>query len=157
MDIGSFVDRRGEIGRILPSCGLLADAESDVDAGSAQSFGPATTDQGKGIAQSDNDATDAGAEDGIRAGRCLAVVAAGFEGDVKSGPTSGVTGTAKGVDLGMGAAIALMPAFANELSLADDDGTDQRVRLDKPSAPFRQLQCSRHPAIVVHCRLKIVD
>ena len=45
----------------------------------------------------------------------------------------------QGVDLGMRLAILLVPAFADNLAFAHQDGAHERVRLDIPAAALREL------------------
>ena len=55
-------------------------------------------------------------------------------------PRAAVAGRGQGVDLGVGLAVALMPAFADDLPVAHHHGADQRIRLDAAAAPLRQFQ-----------------
>jgi hypothetical protein len=102
----------------------------------------------EGIEHGGDDALHAGPQDGIRAGWRLAVMAARLEGDIERGTAGRITSRGKGVDLGVGLAIALVPPLANTGPCAHHDGTDQRVGLDTASAPLRQRQRPPHPGYV---------
>ena len=98
----------------------------------------------KGIALGDDHAAHAGGQDGLRAGRRLAVVAARFERDVERGPGRPVAGHSQGLDLGMRPAEPPMPAFADDLRPLGDHAADHRVRLDEPLPPDGQFQGATH-------------
>ena len=53
-------------------------------------------------------------------------------------------------DLGVGLAGSSMPAFADDLAFAHDDGTDSRVRRSQPPPLAGQTQCFAHPLVIIH-------
>ena len=59
-------------------------------------------------------------------------------------PGRAVAGDAQGLDLGMRAAESLMPAFADDFAVANDDAADHRVRLDVSLATRRQFERAGH-------------
>src|SRR5262249_41558723 len=60
------------------------------------------------------------------------------------------------VDLGVGLAVAFVPPLADQLPLADHDGADQGVRLNRALAALGQFQGALHPrpVCVVHANLR---
>ena len=104
-----------------------------------------------GIGGGNDHPADAGGDDGLGAGRGASVGAAGFECDVEGGTPWLATvaiGVAKGLDLGVGLAGALMPAFAKDPTVADENGADHRVGAGStPRATGQREGPSHEPGI----------
>jgi hypothetical protein len=73
----------------------------------------------------------------------------GLKRYIKCCPTSGLTRITKCVDLGMRTAESFMITDAHELAGADDDGTNERVRLNPALALGSLGQSVTHPANVL--------
>lgn len=104
-----------------------------------------------GIGGGNDHPSDPGGDDGLGAGRGASVGAAGFECDVEGGTPRLATvaiGVAKGLDLGVGLAGALMPAFAEDPTVADKNGADHRVGAGStPSATGQREGPAHEPGI----------
>lgn len=104
-----------QIGSVEPPRFRLADAGLDGDAGRSQLGDPAAIDLGKGIAQCENDAVDAGRDDRAGAGGRLAVMATRLQRGIKSRAPRPWPGNCQGLNLGVRSAEAAVPAFADDL------------------------------------------
>ena len=71
-----------------------------------------------------------------------------FQRDIERRPAGRVAGRLERVNLGVGPAEPLVPALADELTVADDDRADERVRLDEAAAALRQFKGPAHPVVV---------
>jgi hypothetical protein len=60
-----------------------------------------------------------------------------------------VTGSAQGMDLGVRLAGLLVPAFADDLTSADQDATNPRIGRRRPQASLGELQGTRHQPKIV--------
>ena len=94
--------------------------EENVDAFAA--------DQRVGVGDAPDDAGDAGFQEGVRAWRLLAVVAAGFQGDVGRRAGRVLRAGREGLALGVEVAVLAVPALADGAAVLDQDAADQRVR-----------------------------
>ncbi len=78
------------------------------------------------------------------------MVTAGFEGDVEGRSVGSLAGLAQGQNLGVGTAMAFMPAAGDDGALPiNDHGPDHGIRLDPPPPFRRQGQRERHGLMVV--------
>ena len=97
-----------------------------------------------GIAHRRDDAPHAGRADRIRAGRRLALMRAGLEGDDERRPAGLFARGMQGVQLRMRAAEFGVPAFGDRLVAPQHHGADERIGGHAtPPAP-RQLERSTH-------------
>lgn len=123
------------------------DAGGDGDAFfSEEAVGPAGV-GGVGVGGADDDAGDAGREDGVGAGRGAAVCAAGFEGDVEGGAFRGMSvagGVAEGGDFGVGSPGASVPALADDFSAFDEQGADAGIGIRASEALGREGKGAPH-------------
>ena len=127
------------------------DVFRDGNPGGAQAGDALPRDERVGVAAGDDGAGDAGGDEGVGAGRGAAVMGAGFEGDVGGSTTGGVARRAQGVDFGVRLARVLVPAFADDGVILDEDAADARVGGGGVEAAPREFQRAPHPAgIVVH-------
>ena len=122
----------------------LAVGDDDLDALVAQDPQAAAGGLLGRVVGGDDDAPDAGLDDRVGARRRLALVAARLERDVERrafevGHPAGLDR----VDLGVRAAVDLVPALAEHLAVARDHGADDRVRLDRPEPPAGELDRTR--------------
>ncbi len=86
-----------------------------------------------------DDTRDAGLEERIDARRRRAVVRAGLERDVDRRAAGSLAGSLECDDLGVRAALSLVPAFADDLTVGDDDRADDRIRVRRAAAVLREL------------------
>ena len=87
-------------------------------------------DSGDLIGGGDLDVGYAGGEDGLGAGRRLAVVAAGFksyEEGCAGGRLTVTGGVGDGLDFGVGAAVAMVPAPADNTTVVNEQGAHAGV------------------------------
>src|SRR5207245_6042734 len=76
----------------------------------------------------------------------LAVVAAGLQRNIECGSARGLPRRSQSVDLSMGLAVALVPAFAADLLITNHDRTDERIRLYMAAAALGKVDGTAHPA-----------
>ena len=102
-----------------------------------------------GIVGGDHDAPDARLQDRLGARRRLALVAARLERHVQRRPAQvrHAAGLDR-VDLGVRAAVFLVPALPQDLAVAGDHGADDRVGLDRAGAVARELDRAREVQLV---------
>ena len=98
----------------------------------------------RGIGDCEHDALHAGGENRVRAGRRLAVVAAGLERDVQRCSSRPLAGCPKGDDLRVRLAEARVNALAHDLTFANDDGADHRVRRRLSPSFCCQVESAAH-------------
>jgi hypothetical protein len=94
-----------------------------------------------------HDVSNARNLDGIRARRCPSVSAARFESDVKGGTACVLTTLLRvleGFNLGMQPASAMMPAFADDATLFDQNGSDNRIGGGLPATAAGEPQREPH-------------
>jgi hypothetical protein len=90
------------------------------------------------IARTDNDASDAGLDDGIGASAGAAASAARLQRDVDGGTCCGLAPERfERGDLGMILPGGAVPAFGHDLATFDNDGTNHRVRVRLPPSLLR--------------------
>ena len=99
-----------------------------------------------------------GLEDRLRAGRLAALMRAGLERHVHRRPR-GILSAAPAVlerrPLGVNATELGVEALADHLSVADDDGADQRVRADPPAPALGELQRPPEVSPIRGCELGV--
>ena len=125
------------------------DAAGDLDALAQEEFFGAALVQGVGVAGAEDDAGEAGLDQGVGARGGSAVGAAGFEGDVDGGAPeefgeSGA-GVFDGFDFGVGSACEAMVSGTDELAVFDDDGADRGVGSGKADALASLTDGHAHP------------
>ena len=120
--------------------GELAAGDVDLHALVAQDAEAAPGGLRARVVAADDDARDAGLEDRLGARRRVPVVAARLERDVQRRAVQ-VRVAARGdrVDLGVRAAVVVVPALAEHRAVARDDGPDERVGAHATAAPLREL------------------
>ena len=131
---------------------VLHDSGDDLDPAAAQRRQALAADVFVGVFHGCDHPGDLRLEDGFGAGRGLAVVAAGLQGDVQGRPGRVGPGRASGrdgLDLGVRAAETAMVAFAQDLPVADDDRADHGIGLDGPAAQGGQLQRPGHELLML--------
>jgi hypothetical protein len=102
----------------------------------------------KRIWHSGHDPANTSAQHGIGTWWRLTVVAARLEGDVKRGRTGSFTRGGQRMDLGVCFSVALVPAGADFLSVANDHGTDKGIRFHIAPAALGQFQSAAHPLLI---------
>ena len=129
--------------------GQLAAREVDLHALVAQDAqAPARGLLGRVVA-GDDDAPDAGREDGVRARRLLTVVAARLERHVEGGALQvGVAGGRDRVDLRVRAAVLLVPALAEHPIVLDHHRSDHRVGAHAAHAALGELDGPREVLVI---------
>ena len=119
-DPGPALRKEFQIGRIELSSCVFQDAGLHLNAGIAEFCQPAAVNlasfqcMGR-VGHSGHHAGHSGRQQGARAGRGLALVAAWLQRDVERCPAGPRAGNPQGLDLGMRLAEAAMPAFAHDL------------------------------------------
>ena len=73
-----------------------------------------------------------------------------FEGDVERRPGHVCLRAPHRINLGVRLAGSSVPAFADDLAFAHDNGADSRVRRSQPPALAGQTQCFAHPLVIIH-------
>jgi hypothetical protein len=120
---GAFGNDEGEAGEdplvegSVEGCGFRGeDAWDDLDAGGTEELKAAARVGGIGIGGGDDDAGEAGGDDGIDAGRGAAMGGARLEGDVEGGAArlGGAGEAAESFDLSMGGAGGAVPAAGEQ-------------------------------------------
>mgnify|MGYP006195849373 CR=1 FL=1 len=91
-----------------------------------------------------DDATDSGRNDCIRAGRCFAVVAAGFECYVESCAARVFAGFCECGDFGVRTAVHFVKACADDLLILYDHCADERIRLNAAPAALGHVERVLH-------------
>ena len=127
-DVGPAVAHAPDVAGMIAPRLLGADADLDRDARRAQPRVARARDFGIGIFERRDDARNAGGDDGVGAGRRLAVMRAGLERDVERRAARRRAGAAQGFDLGMRPAAGLGPAAADNDAVLDDHRADRRIR-----------------------------
>jgi hypothetical protein len=92
-----------------------------------------------------DDAADASSDDRIGARGCFALMAAWLQRDVERCTHAAGAGFNQGVDFSMVLAETLVPAFAHNLTVADDDSSYKRIGFDTSSASFGKDKSPFHP------------
>src|SRR5438128_1045952 len=104
MNVGPSGTEQLEVSRVETARLGFTQSNLNLRAAGTQSCSTAARNLGKGIEHGSHHAADAGPHQGIRAGRCLAVVATGFERDVQGRSSGRCAGGSQSVDLGVGPA-----------------------------------------------------
>ncbi len=147
-----------DVASVRPPRLLGADADLDHDASFGQAPMAGARDLRIGIDQRGDHARDAGSDDGVGAGRRLAVMGAWLERDIERRPARGGTGAAERLGLGMGPPAGLGPAAADDHAVLRDHCADggigpgasepapaQRERERHEAGVFRATHGQRHP------------
>ena len=156
------VQRHGDLqGHPGPSFGdvlqedavLLADlvrhqADFHLDAVLAENLDALAADERVGIGQAHDDAGDAGFQEGVRAGRLFAVVAAGLQGDIGRRAGRILRAGREGLPFGVEVAVLAVPAAADGTTVFDEDASDHRVRGRVAVSSFRKGDCLLHVLLV---------
>src|SRR5690606_38965791 len=122
-----------------------------VNSGIAQQLITPAGHQWVGVSAGADHTRDTGVNQAFGAGRGAAMVAAGFQSNVRGGATGLFSGHAQGVHFGVGFTGFLMPAFTDDLTLlADNNATDAGIGAGRPAPQFCQLQGAGHVKLVVH-------
>ena len=127
---------------------LLEAALGHRDARLAKIRKPLPGDAGIGVLDCGDDAIDAGFEDRGDARRRSAVVGAGLERHIQRRALRVAPGLAKGMDLGVRLAGALVESLADNAALMHHDGTDDRVGRGAPARLLSQLERTMHECFV---------
>lgn len=129
-DEGGTADDPMVEGLVEAGGGVALRTEANLEARAAQQFETASGVAGVGVGGGDDDALEAGGDEGVGAGGGTAVSGTGFEGDVEGGAVGALAATAgvvEGDDFGVGTAGVLMPALADDASVFDEDGADHGI------------------------------
>lgn len=102
------------------------------------------------IRTSDHNFPDPGLENGIRAWRLSAFMAAGFQCDIQSGSPAGFPAVVQSFMLGMQIPASPMPPFCDHSVVFYDHSPDHRIRRCPAGASAGQLQCCFHTCFVIH-------
>ena len=133
------------------SCLVFHAAARDRDAGGFERGKAAAGDAGIGVLERHDRARDPGPHQRVGAGAGLALVGAGFQGDVAGGALragAGAGGAGERFALGMGPAAGLGPAAADDSPLPHQHAADRRVGPDAAEAAPGERQRKRHEAAV---------
>ena len=123
-------------------------ADGDFDARISKNADAFAADSGIGIDHSAVDFADSRRDDSVGAWWGLAMMAAGFERDEHLGFGSGFAGIPECVDFGVIAAVEMMIAFTDDLSVLDDHRADQRIGSRLSSGSLCQFNRPKH--VVTH-------
>src|SRR5262245_27760648 len=121
--------------RLVLRAGLPEVDEVDLDAGLAQPGDPVAS----RILRSDHDLRDSRGEDRLDARRRRAMVVARLERHVERRAPRSLPGSRERDHIRVGPAPSLMPALADDLTVAGDDRSDDRVRMRRPAPALREL------------------
>jgi hypothetical protein len=125
----------------------------DHDAGVPQVGDAAPGDPGVGVLDRDDDAGDAGCDQGVGAGRRAPVVGAGFEGDEGGGTACRLARGGERTDLGVVPAGSPGRALADHGAVrTDDDAPDPRIGRGDPTRARGEAQGLLHRQIVARHR-----
>ena len=102
----------------------------------------------KRIEHGRDDPLDAGFQNRISAGRCLAVMAARLKGDVHRRTSCRFSCRGQGIDLRVGLPKALVPAFPDDFAVANHSRADEGIGLHKAPPELGKLNCPQHPSPV---------
>ena len=97
-----------------------------------------------GVLNGKHDARDTRFDQGIGAGRCAAMMAAGLEGDIRRCAGDGLLRRAKCHNFGMRLARALVATFANDAIALGDNTSNPRIGMGCIQASLGESQCPRH-------------
>src|SRR5262249_31504026 len=128
-----------------PLLDLLPAAEAELAVGelgvdpSVPKVSEPTTVLGMRIELTGDDTRDPGLEQRLDARRRRSAVPAGLERDVDPGAASARPGCLERDDLGVRAALPLVPALADDLVAGDDHRADDRIRMRRAAAVLREL------------------
>ena len=125
-------------------------AEVDLHAAVAQLAQAAAVDLRVRVAEGDDRAADAGGHQRVRAGRRLAVVAARLERAVERRAPGALAGLGEGHRLGVRLSRRQVPPATDDLSVAHQDGADQRIGVRAAAASLGQGERLVHIQSVVH-------
>ena len=126
------------------------DAFGDFDAGGAEHGVAFAGDAGVGVGEGGDGAGEFGGDQRRSAGGRVAMVGAGFQGDIGGGALRGVPGLFQRADLGMGAAAGLGPAATDHDPAPDEDTADGGIGPDIAKAPRGEAQGMGHVVGVGH-------
>ena len=135
---------------VLPSGGFQGDPFDHLESGGTQTGIAASLDAGIGVAHGHHHPANAGRKDLFRAGRGLAGMIAGLQGDIEGCPTGLVSSLVKGVDLGVRPPEAFMVAASHHLAVFDDHRAHQGVGRGMPRPPCGQIQGHIHIILVAY-------
>src|SRR5215510_13112630 len=128
---------------------LGADADFDHDAGFSQAPMAGAGDLRIGINQRRDYARDAGRDDGVGAGRRLAVMGAWLERDIERRPARAGAGAAERLSLGVGPPTGLGPAAADDHTVLGHHRADGGIGPGAPEPAPAQRERERHEAGVL--------
>ncbi len=121
------------------------------DAGSAQHFVAAARHFRIGVLDRRDDPRNAGRDDGLSAGRRLAVMRTRFERGVKCSATRGLAGTPQRFGLGMWTAARLRPAAADHGAILHNHRADRGIGPCIAESAPTERQRKLHEAQIVGC------
>ena len=127
---------------------LLAHAGLDRDACVAQNLRALARDERVGVQTANEHAADPALDDGVRAGRRAAPVAARLERDVEVRARRVLRTVFQRVALRVQAAAVLVPALADHAAVPDDHAADHRVGADAARAARGQRQRPAHVFLI---------
>ena len=107
----------------------------DRDPGRAQHRVATPRDARVGIFQGADDPRHARHDQRLGAGRCLAMVGAGFKADIGRGATRVIARRGQGHPFGMGAPAGLGPSPPDDAAALDDDATNRRIGPNRAQPP----------------------
>ena len=79
----------------------------------------------------------------------LAGAAAGLEGDVRRGTTRSIARDTKRLDLGVGAAVGLVPSLTDDDAVVIDDTANRGIGLDETRSLARESECATQTLMIV--------
>jgi len=144
----AFVKHKVAIAGVELGGFLLQDAREHFHTPGAQPVKALAIDQGVGVLHGGDDPDDAGLEDTFDAGAGAPLMAAGFEGHIEGGLFGLIAGLLDGVDLGMRPAQFLMPAFADDAAILDQQSADHRIGTDQAASLCRQFKGAGHIVLI---------
>src|SRR5512133_1158400 len=125
--------------RLVLRAGREAVDQLDVHARGPELFEPSAGLRVR-IERPGDDPLDAGIENRLGAGRRAAVVRAGLHRHVERCAAGALSGRLQGDDLAVRPSLALVPALADDLPVADDDGPDHGVRVGRAAPALGELK-----------------
>src|SRR5215210_5884393 len=93
---------------------------------------------------------DTGTQDSLDARRCPAEMVAGLERNIQCGPPGRPSGSVQGHYLGVGTARPRMPAFAQYVAVARDNGPHEGIRRDGVAPALGEAAGKIHHRILQH-------
>ncbi len=127
---------------------ILQQTASGPDTGGLQQLVTTTGHFGIGVFHGADNAGHTGLDQGLRTGWGLAVMAAGFQGDIGGGPVGIGTGLSQGIDFGVALTGDLMPALPYHAAFLHQYTAHPRIGVSGIQTTPGQSNCFGHMLVV---------